>query len=167
MWAEIEKYFKGYPAQMKVAQFLLKKGFQIGKNRRISAGGIEVAHAQIANELGVDRRAVDATVERIIKNENLKKVFQNLHSIAFLRDAAPHLGLGVVVISPEDASEPGIIGRVASKIAEHGISIRQAIADDPYLTENPELTVITEHEISGELLEELKSLEGIKKITIY
>jgi hypothetical protein len=167
MWAELEEYFKGYPAQKKVAQFLLKKGFQIGKNRRVSSGGIEIAHAQIANELGVDRRAVDATIERIMENERLRKVFQNLQTIAFLKDAAPGLGLGVIVIAVEDPSKPGIIGRVASKIADHGVAIRQAIADDPYFTDNPEFTVITEGEISGKLVEELRKLDGIKKITIY
>ena len=46
-------------------------------------------------------------------------------------------------------------------------SLRQAIADDPYFTENPEFTVITESEVKGGLLRELKNIEGIKKITIY
>jgi hypothetical protein len=167
MWSEIEDYFDRYPAQKKVAKFLLRRGLQIGDNKRVRCGGMEVAHSQIAKELRIDRRAVDAAVDRILKNEKLRKVYQGLQSIAFLRDAAPSLGLGVIVISVEDASKPGIIGKIASKIAEHGIAIRQAIADDPYLTENPEFTVITEGEIEGKLLQDLKEVEGIKKITIY
>lgn len=167
MWKEIEDYFADFPAQRKVAFFLLRRGFQVSEERRVVCGSIEIPHTQIAKELGVDRRVVDAAAAKILGSEKLKKIFQNLSSIAFLRDAAPSLGLGVIVISVEDASKPGIIGRVATKIAEHGVAIRQAIADDPYLVENPEFTVITGSAITGALLEDLKKIEGIRKITIY
>jgi hypothetical protein len=167
MWDEIEDYFKNYPAQKRVALFLLRKGFQVSTNGRIICGGMLIPHTQIGKELGIDRRVVDTTAKRILENERLKRIYEKLQSIAFLREAAPDLELSVIVITPKDASKPGIIGSVASKIAKHGISIRQAIADDPYLTENPEFTVITDSEVSGELLNELKKIEGIKKITIY
>lgn len=167
MWREIEEHFKGFPSQKKVAVFLLQKGFQVGEGGRIMCGNISIPHTQIAKELGIDRRVVDMAAERILKNDKLKGIYQNLHSIAFLRDTAPYLGLGVIVISAKDASKPGIIGAVASKIAEHGIAIRQAIADDPYLTEEPKFTVITSGGISGKLIEELKKIAGVKNITIY
>ncbi|MFQ6136728.1 MAG: amino acid-binding protein [Candidatus Hydrothermarchaeales archaeon] len=167
MWREIEECFEGYPAQKKVAILLLERGFHVGSSGRVMCEGIEIPHSQIARELGIDRRVVDATVDRILKNDKLKEIYTALHSVAFLRDIAPKLGLGVVVISVEDASKPGIIARVANKIAEHGIAIRQAIADDPYFVENPKFTVITEKEVTGALFEDLKKIEGIKKITVY
>ncbi len=167
MWGDIEECFKRYPAQKKVAKYLLSRGFRVGKRKRVMCGGIEIAHAQIGRELGVDRRVVDVAVERILGNEKLMSIYANLESVAFLRSAAPSMGLGVIVISVEDASKPGIIGTIASKIANHGVSIRQAIADDPYLSENPVFTVITGGEIKGELFEDLKNIEGVKKITVY
>jgi predicted regulator of amino acid metabolism with ACT domain len=167
MWGEIEERFKGYPAQKRVAKYLLGKGFRIGKRKRVMCGGIEIAHTQIGREVGVDRRVVDATVGRITGNKKLMKMYSNLESVAFLRNAAPAMGLGVIVISVDDASKSGVIGTIASKIANHGVSIRQAMADDPYLSENPEFTVITDGKIKGALLEDLKNIKGVKKITVY
>ncbi len=42
---------------------------------KVASGGIEVPHTQIANEIGVDRRVVDMTVRRILKEPELKKIF--------------------------------------------------------------------------------------------
>jgi len=167
MRAEIEECFKGYPAQKKVAKYLLGRGFRVGKRKRVMCGNIEMAHTQIGRELGVDRRVVDAAVERILGSEKLMSMYANLESVAFLRNAAPAMGLGVIVISVEDASKPGIIGTIASKIANHGVSIRQAMADDPYFSENPVFTVITDGKIKGRLFEDLKNIKGVKKITVY
>lgn len=165
MWTRIEEAFRGYPAQKKVALLLLDRGFQISDTGRVVCGEIEIPNTQIGKEIGVDRRVVDATVSRILENQGLKEIFSSLQSIAFLKNVAPKLGLGVVVITVEDASKPGIIGRVASKIADHNLVIRQAIADDPYLVENPKFTVITEKQITGELFDDLKKIEGVKSIT--
>ncbi len=167
MWRDIEEYFEGYPSQKKVALYLLRRGFQVGEDGRIRSGGVAIPHAQIAKELGIDRRTVDVAALRILKNPRLKEIYQSLQTIAYLGDTARYLGLGVVIISVEDASRPGIIGAVASKIAEHGIAIRQAIADDPYLTDNPKFTVIADGKIPGDLIEDLKRIKGVKNITIY
>ena len=166
MWSEIEKHFKKYPMQKRVALFLLRKGFQVNEHARVCVGGIDIPHTQIAKELGIDRRVVDATAERIRGEESLYRIFSNLDCVAFLRDVAPMLGLNVVIITPDDASKPGIIGRVASKISEWGIPIRQAIADDPYLSEDPKLTIITDRELPGGLIKELKALDGVRELTI-
>jgi len=166
MWSEIEEYFKKYPMQKRVALFLLRKGFQVNEKGRVCVDGIEIPHTQIARELGIDRRVVDATADRIRRKDSLYRIFSNLRCVAFLRDVAPLLGLSVVVITPDDAAKPGIIGRVASKISEWGIPIRQAIADDPYLFEDPRLTIITDGELPGELIKELKALDGVKRLTI-
>lgn len=81
--------------------------------------------------------------------------------------SAPALGLGVIVITPGDASRTGILGQVATAVAEYGLSIRQAVTEDPYLTENPLLTIITDDNIPGELIDELKKVPGVKGVTIY
>lgn len=167
MWTEIIKKFSHFPAQEKVIRLLLERGFQINSKGQVVSGTIEIPHTQIAKEIGVDRRVVNATTNVILGDEKLRKVFQNLHSITFLKDVAPLLGLSVMTIIPQDAQKTGILGDVASLIAKQGISIRQAVTDDPYFTEDPKLTIITHVKASGDLINALMALPSVKSITVY
>ena len=72
MWSVIQEKFKNHPAQEKVIRLLLERGFQINETGRVVSGNIEIAHTQIANEIGVDRRVVDATCNAILKAAGLK-----------------------------------------------------------------------------------------------
>jgi predicted regulator of amino acid metabolism with ACT domain len=167
MWTIIQEQFKNHPAQEKVIRLLLERGFQINAQGRVVSGSIEIPHTQIAYEIEVDRRVVDATCETISKNEKLMQIFQNVRTIPFLKDVAPLLGLGVIVIVPDNAARKGLLGAVATAVSEHGVTIRQAVSDDPYLTENPQLTIITEGKASGELLDSLTRIEGVKSVTLF
>jgi len=167
MWTIIQEKFKNHPAQEKVVRLLLERGFQINAQGRVVSGGIEIPHTQIANEIEVDRRVVDATCETISKNEQLMQIFNNVRTMPFLRDVAPLLGLGVIIITPDNAARKGLLGAVATAVSEHGITIRQAVSDDPYLTENPQLTIITEGKASGELVNSLIKIKGVKSVTVY
>ncbi len=73
----------------------------------------------------------------------------------------------MIVISPDNAARKGLLGTVATAVAEHGIIIRQAVSDDPYLTDEPKLTIITEGKVSGELVNALTGIEGVKSVTVY
>ncbi|MDD5615434.1 MAG: amino acid-binding protein [Candidatus Methanoperedens sp.] len=167
MWSVIKEKFKNHPAQEKVIRLLLERGFQINAEGRVVSGNIEIAHTQIANEIGVDRRVVDVTCEAILKDTTLGQIFNNVRTIPFLRDVAQYLGLGVVVITPDDAARKGLLGAVATEVAEHGNIIRQAVSDDPYLTENPKLTIIIEGKVSGGLVKALTSIKGVQSVTVY
>lgn len=164
---QIMDKFSGYPAQQKVVQLLLERGFQVNEEGRVVSGGIEIPHTQIAEEIHVDRRVIDATTNTILEDELLSAIFRNVHSIPSLRDVAPLLGLGVIVITPDDAGKPGILGDVASAIAEWSISIRQAVSDDPNFTEEPRLTIITDRRVPGDLVQELMSLPGVRGVTVF
>lgn len=167
MWSIIQEKFRNHPAQEKVIRLLLERGFQINAQGRVVSGNIEIPHTQIANEIGVDRRVVDATCETISKEPQLIRIFTNVHTIPFLRDVAPYLGLGVIIIAPDDAARKGLLGAVATAVAEQGVTIRQAVSDDPYLTEKPQLTIITEGKVSGELVNKLTGIKGVKSVTVY
>ncbi|NQE53940.1 hypothetical protein C5S29_10135 [ANME-1 cluster archaeon GoMg3.2] len=167
MWQEIMAMFEGLPSQKKVIELLLARGFQVTPEGKVASGGIDIPHTQIASEIGVDRRVVDITVKRIQKEPVLTNVFENIRSIAFLVDVAPLLGLSVVIIHPMDARECGILGDVAMVIAKRGFSIRQAVSDDPYLTDDPKLTIITDKNIPGELIEEIGKLKSVKGVQIH
>ena len=167
MWTIIQEKFKNHPAQEKVIRLLLERGFQINANGRVVTGNIEIPHTQIANEIQVDRRVVDATCETISKDDKLMQIFSNVRTMPFLRDVAPLLGLGVIIITPDNAARKGLLGAVATAVAEHGMTIRQAVSDDPFLTENPQLTIITEGKHGGKLVDSLTKIKGVKSVTVY
>jgi hypothetical protein len=167
MWQEILNKFKRFPAQEKVIRLILQRGFQINDKARVVSGDIEIPHAQIARELDVDRRVVDTTAMAIREDETLWKIFHNVRSMTFLAEVAPVLGLGVIEITPVNAAKTGLLGDVASAVASYGISIRQAVSDDPYFVENPKLTIITEGKIPGELVRMLMEIDGVRRVTVY
>jgi predicted regulator of amino acid metabolism with ACT domain len=166
MWSEIIGKFKGMPSQEKVVRLLLERGFQVDEQGHVVSGRIEIPHTQIAKEVGVDRRVVDATTDMILRDDVLKRVFMNIHSIASFKDVAPLLGLGVIIITPDNAQDIGIISDVTSVIARFNLSIRQAVTDDPFFTDEPKMTVITNDVIPGELVSELRKLKSVKSVTI-
>ncbi len=167
MWSIIQEKFKNHPAQEKVIRMLLERGFQVNEQGRVVSGTIEIPHTQIANEIAVDRRVVDSTCETIMEDGTLLQIFRNIRTIPFLREVAPLLGLGVIVIAPDNAARKGLLGAVATAVAEHGIIIRQAVSDDPYLTDEPKLTIITEGKVSGDLVNTLTGIKGVKSVTVY
>ena len=166
MWSEIIGKFKGMPSQEKVVRLLLERGFQVNTEGHVVSGMIEIPHTQIAKEVGVDRRVVDATTQMILHDDLLKRVFMNIRSIASLRDVAPLLGLGVIIITPDNAQSIGIISDVTGVISKYNLSIRQAVTDDPYFCDDPKLTVITNSIIPGELVSELRKVKSVKSVTI-
>lgn len=166
MWKKIEEVFSDFPAQKRVALYLLEKGFQVKDNGRVACDGCDVPSTSLSRRLDIDRRVIDAAAARILKTPELRRVFSKLRPIADLSESAPELGLGVVSISVKDASKPGIIESLTNCMARHGVSIRQAIADDPYFVDEPRFMVITDEKVHGALLEELQRIEGVSEITI-
>ncbi len=167
MWSTVLDKFQKHPAQQKVVKILFERGFQVNDDGKASSGSIEIAHTQLAREAGVDRRVVDATTSAILSDPLLKSIFQKVRSIPFLCDVAPSLGLGVIIITPEDAANVGILSEVSRIISEHNISIRQAVSDDPYFTDSPKLTIITDSSIPGDIVGDMLKLPGVKGVSIY
>src|SRR5660397_229034 len=109
MWSELLARFSKFPAQERVIQVLLEHGFQVNGAGAVVSGSIRIPDTEIAREAKVDRRAVDETTATILSDETLKNFFLNIKTFVFLRDVAPVLGLGVIIITPRDASQIGII----------------------------------------------------------
>jgi len=166
MWSEIIGKFKGMPSQEKVVRLLLERGFQVDEHGHVVSGRIEIPHTQIAKEVGVDRRVVDATTDMILRDDILKRVFMNIHSIASFKDVAPLLGLGVIIITPDNARNIGIISDVTAVVSRFNLSIRQAVTDDPFFTDDPKMTIITNEVIPGDLVSELRKVKSVKSVTI-
>ncbi|MDL2261071.1 amino acid-binding protein [Methanimicrococcus sp. OttesenSCG-928-J09] len=167
MWEPIHNKFEKYPAQEKVVKLLLERGFQVSAAGKVVSGNIEIPHVQIGKEINVDRRVVDATAKHIVEDETLFDFFKHVRSIPFLAEVAPHLDLGVIIIIPDDGAEVGILSGVASVISDANYSIRQAVSDDPFFNEAPRLTIITDKKISGDLVEKIRNVKGVKGVTIH
>ncbi|KYK24058.1 hypothetical protein AYK25_01855 [Thermoplasmatales archaeon SM1-50] len=166
MWKQIEHYFSAYPQRKKIAQKMLEYGIRI-HNNAFQCGPIALSDSKIARAFQVDRRAVTATREVIIKEPELIQIFSNLIPTCHLKEVAPYMKWGVIEIIPVDPSMPGILADIATIIATNNISIRQAIVDDFEFTVEPRLFIITEKQIPGILLASIRNAKGVKAVLIY
>jgi predicted regulator of amino acid metabolism with ACT domain len=167
MWSELLARFSKFPAQERVVEVLLEHGFQVNGAGAVVSDSIRIPDTEIAREAKVDRRAVDETTATILSDEMLKNFFSNIKTFVFLRDVAPILGLGVIIITPRDASQIGIIEEVTQTIAEYGVSVRQAVTDDSYFIDDPKLTIICDTRIPGALIDKILSLASVKGVSIF
>lgn len=165
MWDLLEKFFSRYPAQSRVARLMLDQGFAV-RDGDVWAGSVSLTDTAIARAADVDRRVVRSTVETIEEQSELRQVFSKLEPTCHLRRVAPDLGWGVLEIVPTDASQPGILAGVADVIAENKISVRQAIVDDPEMSEEPRLFIITEGSIPSRILPEIQEVDGVQEVVI-
>ncbi len=167
MWNSIKKHFEDYPERLKVARVLIENGLSIQGNK-ICLNQIEIPPVRIARVAGVDRRTVNETLKIIEANQELRVIFEEIRPAGHsLKEIAKHLNLGVVEITVVNPKAQGILANSAMILTKGGLSIRQAIVDDPELSPEPKLTLIVEKKIPGELIPALLKIEGVAKISVY
>ncbi|QRV16935.1 amino acid-binding protein [Haloterrigena salifodinae] len=166
MFDEIMEKFEGSPSQQAVIRLLLERGFSVNDDGRVVSGGIEIPNTGIAREIGVDRRVVDSTTDVILEDPELRRIFQNISQVPSLMDLAPVLDLTVLTVTPDDADQKGIVAGITGLLAEHDISIRQTISEDPEFTDEPQLYLITDQELPGNVITEIRDLEFVRKIEL-
>ncbi|CDK40255.1 hypothetical protein DM2_2716 [Halorubrum sp. DM2] len=164
MFDEILEKFEGSPSQQAVIRLFLERGFSVNEEGRVVSGGIEIPYTGIARELDVDRRVVDSTTDAILADPELKRIFTNISSIPSLMDLAPVLDLTVLTIEVAAADEAGIVAEVTSILGDRGVSIRQVLSEDPEFTDDPKLYVITDAELPGDLLVEIRDLDYVRRV---
>jgi len=152
MWARFRQYFKGFPAQEKVAQLMVTYGLRVHEGS-VYAGEIKLSDTAMARAAGVDRRVVTATVETVDKNGELRSFFDRLRPVCHLREVAPLMNWGAIEIVPTNASKPGILAGVAAIIA-------QAV-DDPHGF------IVTEAPVPERLLPQIKQVDGVKSVVLH
>jgi predicted regulator of amino acid metabolism with ACT domain len=79
-------------------------------------------------------------------------------------DLAPVLELTVLTIEVAAADESGIVAEVSGLIADHGLTIRQIISDDPEFAADPKLYVILDDDVPGELLVAIRELPYVRRV---
>jgi len=167
MWNSLKKHFEGYPERLRVVRVLVENGLS-ARDGKVYLNQIEIPPVRIARVAGVDRRTVNETLNTVKANRELRLIFEEMRSAGHsLKEIAKPLNLGVVEITPVDAKTPGILARSATILAKAGLSIRQAIVDDPELSPEPKLTLIVEKKIPGELISELLKVNGVAKVAVY
>ena len=164
MFDELMETFEGSPSQQAVIRLLLERGFSVNDDGRVVSGGIEIPNTGIAREIGVDRRVVDSTTDAILDDEELRRIFQNISQVPSLMDLAPVLDLTVLSIAVHDADDVGIVATVTGLLAEHDVSIRQTISEDPEFTDEPKLHIVTDHDLPGDLINDLRNLQFVRKL---
>ena len=167
MWNNLKKHLEEYPERLKVARVLVENGLS-SRDGKVYLNQIEIPPVRIARVAGVDRRTVNETLKAIKANRELRVIFEELRSAGHsLKEIAKPLNLGVLEITPIDAKTAGILAKSAMLLAKAGLSIRQAIVDDPELSPEPKLTLIVEKKIPGELISELLDIKGVAKVAVY
>ncbi len=163
---QIKKYFKEYSAQERIARFLLESGLRV-ENGDIKCNGVVMSPLRIARSLDVDRRTVNAAVKTIENSEELSTIYSNLQATAFLKDLAPKIDAGLIEIIPDDPHGVGILAGVTGKIADHDVSVRQCITEDPEFAEEAKLYIITESPVPMDAVDEIKNVDGVKSVVLY
>ncbi len=167
MWNTIKRHFEGYNERLKVARVLVENGLSV-QDGKIKLNQIEIPPVRIARVASVDRRTVNETLSAIREDRELRTIFEEIRPAGHsLKEIAKHLNLGVVEITVVDPKAHGILARSTTILTNGGLSIRQAIVDDPELSPEPKLTLIVEKKIPGEVISELLKIEGVAKVSIY
>jgi len=166
MWRQISERLKEYPGRLRVTRALVELGLSV-REGRIFCGDIEQSELKIARAIGVDRRTVRETAEFIESDSVLSSVFKGLKPAGpFLPNVARFLGYRVIEIYA-DPHVVGIVAEASTLISQEGISIRQAVADDPDLSPEPKLTLVVQREPSGETLQRMLKIPGVTKVATY
>ncbi len=164
MWKKIREKFERYPSQIVVAKEFLRLGIAV-RNGKAYCGDIELVPTKIAEALNVDRKVIVSAIQNIESDEELRKVFSSLKPVANIAEVARILGFGVLEVYAE-SHKVGIVAGITSILAREGISIRFILAEDPELSVESKLTIVTETKIPGRLVDEFLKIDGVNKIVI-
>ena len=164
MWSKLVEKFEKYPSQIVVAKEFLRLGIAV-KDGKAYCGEIELVPTKIAEALGVDRKVVVMAIQNIESDEELKKVYSSLKPVANIAEVARILGFGVLEVYA-DSRKVGIVAAISSILARENISIRYMLAEDPDLSVESKLVIVTETKIPGRLVDEFLKVDGVKKIVI-
>ena len=167
MWDKVAAAMAGHSERLIVVKLLIDNGLAI-RASRIYLNEIEIPTVKVARVAKVDRRTVVETIRMIERSPELSILFSKFQSAGLsLKGVAHHFGLGVIEIIATDPHKPGIIAGSSRLMSEAGISIRQALVDDPELSPEPKLVLIGDRPVPGELIPKLLKIQGISKVSVY
>ncbi len=166
MWKEITAFFEGAPAKLKVAKLMVELGFRINEDFKIACGDVEISDSSIARAASVDRRVVRETVDDVLRDLRMRKIFTGMKPAGgLLKDIAPTFGYGVVEVRAR-ADAVGVIAKSTELLAKANVGIRQILAEDPDLNPDPKLLIITERQVPGDVVSELLKVPTVTRVSL-
>jgi len=172
-WPSIEREFARQgsrvakqESRLLVVRKMLEYGIRVSEEGKLFVGGLEVDYSALARDAGTDRRVVRQTARKIRTHPFLFSIFSGIRPAgASLLPVVSSIGCSAIIIEA-DPRAAGVISEVARVLARHGIIVRQALADDPDMVKNANLTLIVDGELGGEVLDELERLELVRGVTV-
>ena len=161
----IHQLFRQYPSQERVAMLLLRHGLRV-ENGKAYCGEIEQSDVGIARAAGVDRRVVRSAVEKISDTPQLESIFGKLQSTLLMSDVASQIGCSTIEVVPIDSTIPGILAEITGVIYKQGLSIRQAVVDDPGNRLEAHLIVVVEGQIPSQTVMMIRECRGVASVII-
>ena len=143
---------------------MLRLGISV-KDGKAYCDTVEISDAALGRAAGADRRVVRSAIDKIGRDRELSRFFSGLRPIALLSDVAQQIGCSTLVIYPTDASIPGILADVSAITLAAGISIRQAVIDDPD-GKSPHLLIVLDGNLPSEYIPSLKQCRGVASIAL-
>jgi predicted regulator of amino acid metabolism with ACT domain len=165
-WPSIEREFARQGSRLMVVRKMLEYGIRVSEEGRLFVGGLEVDYSALARDAGTDRRVVKQTAAKIRTHPFLFSIFSGLAPVgASLLNAVSSIGCSAIIIEA-DPRAAGVISAVTGVLAKHGIVVRQALADDPDMVKDANLTLIVEGAVGGSVIGDLEALETVRGITV-
>ena len=166
LWPSIEREFAGKASRVLIVRKMLEYGIRVAEDGRLFVGGLEVDYTALARDAGTDRRVVKQTSAQIRANPFLYSIFSRLTPVgASLLQIVSSVGYSAIIIEA-DPRAAGVISAVTGILAEHGVVVRQALADDPDMVKEAHLTLVVEGAVGGEVIAELEGLETVRSVTV-
>jgi len=159
----LSEVFSDLPSQRKVADMMLQLGISV-KEGKAYCGPAEISDTALGKAAGADRRVAKAALDRICSDPLLNEFFAGLRPIALLADVADQIGCSVLTIIPTNASIPGILADVSAVTLAAGISIRQAVIDNP--GGNARLLIVMDGTLPHEFIPSLQQCRGVASIIL-
>ena len=144
---------------------LLRQGIRVEKGIAY-CNSIEQSDAAIGRAAGVDRRVVRSTLDRISKTPELDRIFSKLQSMLLLANVAPEINCTTLEIIPTDATMPGILAGITDVVYRGGLSVRQAVVDDPGTRMDSHLIIVIDGQVPSSLLPMIKESRGVSSIIL-
>ncbi|TFF86228.1 MAG: hypothetical protein EU551_02165 [Promethearchaeota archaeon] len=177
-WENIYEIFERKPKRESVIKLLLQLGFSIKKidiidnkkedseNKKpykvkVYCGKVKIPTRSIADALDIDRRSVISAIEDIAEISELYKIFSNIKPAGLFLEGQNR---SIIEITA-NSKESGIIAKVTELIADENISVRQILATDPDLDPNPKLIILTNREITGDIMAKILEVNGVETAT--
>ena len=157
---------KDRPGQLKLAMLILRSGLSVDKEG-VHCGDIDISAKALAKSAGVDWRTITATVDTIVRDPELSKIFLNLRPTASYIQVASVVGWHVISVTVSSGKDkPGVLANIIGLIGDAKINIKQVIVEDVG-TQTKKAFIITERPLPGDVYNDITSRKIVDAITIY